>query len=376
MIQTMIKMAILGFGTVGSGVAQVLTENAPEIANGAGEEICLKYIVDIRDMPDSPFARLMVKDFSIVEHDPEVSVVVETIGGCGVALAFTRRALLAGKHVVTSNKQLVAEHGVELLSLAKENGVNYFFEASVGGGIPLLRPLFNDLSANKILSMKGILNGTTNYILSAMATNGKELDEALKEAQTRGYAELNPDSDLDGTDAVRKTCILADLAWGRELKPDLIPVEGIRNISLQDLRNAESSGGAIKLLCRLCRSDDGTIFAWVAPHFVPSDNMLAHVNGAFNALIITGNAVGDTMFYGTGAGSLPTASAVVGDVVDAVRHRINPRGLCWTNEPFSLGDPHQLPSRWYIRNGNSWSLTEPVTSAELPACEVRYRVLD
>ena len=225
MIQ-MMNMAILGFGTVGSGVAKVLTDNAAEVAAGAGEEVRLKYIVDVREMPDSPLAHLMVKDFSIVENDPEVGVVVETIGGCGVALAFTRRALQAGKHVVTSNKQLVAEHGVELLALAREKGVNYFFEASVGGGIPLLRPLFNDLSANKILAMKGILNGTTNYILTAMEQSGTELDEALKEAQHLGYAEANPDSDLDGTDAVRKICILADLAWGRELKPERVPVEG------------------------------------------------------------------------------------------------------------------------------------------------------
>ncbi|MBR3557137.1 MAG: homoserine dehydrogenase [Oscillospiraceae bacterium] len=372
----MVNMAILGFGTVGSGVAKVLTENAAEVAAGAGEEVRLKYIVDVRDMPDSPFASFMVKDFSLVEQDPEVSVVVETIGGCGVALAFTRRALAAGKHVITSNKQLVAEHGVELLALAKEKGVNYFFEASVGGGIPLLRPLFNDLSANKILSIKGIVNGTTNYILTAMEQNGKELDEALKEAQSLGYAELNPDSDLDGTDAVRKACILADLAWGRELKPDLVPVEGIRNVALQDIRNAASAGGAIKLLCRLQREEDGTVFVWVAPHFVPASSMLAHVDAAYNAVIITGNAVGDTLFYGTGAGSVPTASAVVGDVVDAVRHKASPRGIIWTDAPLTLGDPGTIPSRWYIRSGESWSITEAVTADRLPQAQVKYRVLD
>ncbi len=372
----MINMAILGFGTVGSGVAKVLTDNAAEVAAGAGEEIRLKYIVDVRDMPDSPFAPLMVKDFSIVEQDDDVSVVVETIGGCGVALAFTRRALQAGKHVVTSNKQLVAEHGVELLALAKEKGVNYFFEASVGGGIPLLRPLYGDLSANKILAIKGIVNGTTNYILTAMEQSGTELDEALKEAQSRGYAELNPDSDLDGTDAVRKACILADLAWGRELKPELVPVEGIRNVALQDIRNAASVGGAIKLLCRLLRSEDGTVFAWVAPHFVPASNMLAHVDAAYNAVIITGNAVGDTLFYGTGAGSVPTASAVMGDVVDAVRHKTSPRGISWTDAPLALGDPDALPSRWYIRRGESWSITEAMTADKLPQAQVSYRVLD
>jgi homoserine dehydrogenase len=293
-----------------------------------------------------------------------------------VALAFTRRALQAGKHVVTSNKQLIAEHGVELLALAKEKGVNYFFEASVGGGIPLLRPLYGDLSANKILEIKGILNGTTNYILTAMEQSGKELDEALKEAQTLGYAEQNPDSDLDGTDALRKTCILADLAWGRELKPELVKAEGIRGVALQDIRNAASTEGAIKLLGRLIRREDGTVFAWVAPHFVPKSSMLAHVDSAFNAVVITGNAVGDTMFYGTGAGSVPTASAVVGDVIDAVRHNHNPRGIGWSDAPLALGDPDTIPSRWYIRRGNEWSITDAMTASQLPEAQVRYRVLD
>lgn len=372
----MMNMAILGFGTVGSGVAKVLTDNAAQIAAGAGEEVRLKYIVDVRDMPDSPYADRIVKDFSIVEQDPEVGVVVETIGGCGVALDFTRRALKAGKHVVTSNKQLVAEHGVELLALAKEKGVNYFFEASVGGGIPLLRPLFNDLSANKILAMKGILNGTTNYILTAMEDKGTELDEALKEAQSLGYAELNPASDLDGTDAVRKTCILADLAWGKELKPERVKVEGIRDIALMDLRNASSAGAAIKLLCRLILGEDGLVYAWVAPHFVPGSSMLRHVDQAYNALVITGNAVGDTLFYGTGAGSVPTASAVMGDVVDAVRHKASPRGIGWSDAPLPLGDPDTLPSRWYIRSGDSWSLTEELPADRVPPCQVKYRVLD
>ncbi len=372
----MMNLAILGFGTVGSGVAKVLTENRAEIASGAGEEVRLKYIVDVRDFPGDPFSSLLVKDFSLVEQDPEVGVVVETIGGCGVALDFTRRALAAGKHVVTSNKQLVAEHGVELLALAKEKGVNYFFEASVGGGIPLLRPLFNDLSGNRILAMKGILNGTTNYILTAMEKSGVELEDALKEAQRLGYAELNPSSDLDGLDAVRKTCILADLAWGKELKPELVPVEGIRNVALQDIRNAASASGAIKLLCRILRGENGRVYAWVAPHFVPAESMLSHVDEAYNALIITGNAVGDAMFYGAGAGSLPTASAVVGDVVDAVRHKAAPRGIGWTGEALPLGDPASLPSRWYVRSGDAWHLTEVLTEAETPAAEAKYRVLD
>ena len=371
----MTEVAILGFGTVGSGVAKVLNDNPAEIASGAGDGVRLKYIVDVRDMPDSPFAPLMVKDFAVVERDPDVAVVIETIGGCGVALDFTRRALRAGKHVVTSNKQLVAEHGVELLALAKEKGVNYFFEASVGGGIPLLRPLFNDLSANKILGMKGIVNGTTNYILSSMQLNGTELETALKEAQALGYAEANPASDLDGVDAARKACILADLAWGKEVKPEQVPTEGIRDVALVDVQNAVAAGGALKLLCRLWKAEDGTPYVWVAPHFVPGSSMLCHVDQAFNAVIITGSALGDAMFYGTGAGSIPTASAVVGDVIDAVRHKTAPRGIIWTGEPVALGDPDTLPSRWYVRTGDQWSITEVMTARELNA-DVKYRVLD
>lgn len=371
----MTQAAILGFGIVGSGVAKVLSENYAEIASGAGEEVALKYIVDVRDMPDSPFASKMVKDFSIVEQDPEVEVVVETIGGCGVAYEFTRRALKAGKHVVTSNKQLVAEHGVELLALAKEHGVNYFFEASVGGGIPLLRPLFNDLSGNKILAIKGIVNGTTNYILTSMQKDGVELESALKEAQTRGYAEANPASDLDGLDAVRKACILANLAWGKEIRPELVPVQGIRDVALADVRNAQAAGGALKLIIRVLRREDGTVYIWAAPHFVPGSSMLCHVDEAFNAVIITGNALGDALFYGTGAGSVPTASAVVGDIVDAVRHKHAPRGIIWTAEPVSLGDPDTLPARWYVRSGETWSITEVCSASEVDA-EVKYRVLD
>lgn len=372
----MTEVAILGFGTVGSGVAKVLRDNAAEITAGAGGEIRLKYIVDVREMPDSPFAPLMTKDFSVVEQDPGVEIVVETIGGCGVALQFTRRALAAGKHVITSNKQLVAEHGTELLALAKEHGVNYFFEASVGGGIPLLRPLFNDLSGNKILAIKGIVNGTTNYILTAMQRSGVELGDALQEAQRLGYAEANPDSDLDGVDAARKACILADLAWGRELKPEFVKTEGIRAVAFADVQAAQEAGGALKLLCRLIRSKDGTVYAWVAPHFVPGSSMLCHVDEAFNAVIVTGNALGDALFYGTGAGSIPTASAVVGDIIDAARHKSAPRGIGWTDEALPLGDPDALPSRWFIRAGGAWSLTELCTASQLSAAEVKYRVLD
>lgn len=369
------KLAILGFGIVGSGVAQLLEDHAAQIAAGAGEEVCLKTIVTRRDRPDSPFGDRIVHDFALVEQDPEISVVVETIGGCGAALDYTRRALQAGKHVVTSNKQLIAEHGRELLTLAREKGVNCLFEASVGGGIPLLRPLEQDLAANRICRICGIVNGTTNYILSAMRSRDLELEAALCEAQALGYAEADPSSDLSGMDAVRKACILADLSWRRELKPELVQVTGIEAVALEDIRNARTLGCAIKLLARLEHREDGRLYAWVAPHFVEQSSMLCHVDGAFNAVMVTGDALGDTLFYGTGAGSIPTASAVLADVADAVRHKTSPRGIVWSGESPLLGDPAELPDRWYVRSGTEWSLVGPCTAAELPADAVHYRVL-
>lgn len=372
----MVYMAILGFGTVGSGVAKVLEQNREEIAAGAGEEVRLKYIVDVRELPGSPYAGLLTKDFSVVEQDPEVSVVVETIGGCGVALQFTRRALAAGKHVVTSNKQLVAEHGRELLALAKEKNVNYFFEASVGGGIPLLRPLISDLSGNRILAVKGIVNGTTNYILTNMREKQAELADALRKAQELGFAEADPSSDLKGLDAVRKLCILADLVWGQEVRPEAVPVEGIENVALQDIELTAGFGGKLKLICQAVKTPGSPATVWVAPHVVLPSSMLFHVDYAFNAVLVTGNALGDAMFYGTGAGSLPTASAVVGDVIDAVRHRALRRDIGWTGAPAALGDPGAVPSRWYVRKGGDWRLTGPCLQAEVADWPVKYRVLD
>ena len=378
----MINMAILGFGTVGSGVAKVLTENAAEVAAGAGEEIRLKYIVDVRDMPDSPFAPLMVKDFSIVEQDPEVGVVVETIGGCGVALAFTRRALQAGKHVVTSNKQLVAEHGVELLALAKEKGVNYFFEASVGGGIPLLRPLFNDLSANRILSMKGILNGTTNYILTQMIENGVSCADALADAQAKGFAERDPAADIEGHDACRKISILSDLCFGRQVDPESVSTEGITGVSLADVEYAHEAGYRIKLLGRALRRPDGRIHAYVAPHLLPESSLLANVKSVMNGIVVHGNAIGEAMFYGAGAGKRPTASAVAADVIDAAKHLQARKFLGWDDaEPGFVADTDELVSRWYVRLPEGAPVfTEAMSGAEVrekwPERAAAFRIMD
>ena len=346
----MVNVAILGFGVVGSGVAEVLATNGPHIDQKVDDLIRLKYILDVRDFPDSPFADKVVHDFSIIENDPEVSIVVETIGGAKVALDFTRRALMAGKSVVTSNKELVAEHGCELLRLAQEKGVSYLFEASVGGGIPIIRPLNQCLAANEIEELCGILNGTTNYILTRMIRAGLSFDAALKEAQANGYAEQDPTADIEGYDACRKICILASLAFGRHVYPRQVPTEGITGVTLADVAYAESCGKKIKLLGRAMRRADGKVCAYVAPHLVDQEDPLAGVEDVFNAITVKGNAIGDVMFYGRGAGKLPTASAVVADVIDAAKHRDEKKRMFWSEggEDVTVS-PADLESAWYIR---------------------------
>ena len=346
----MTKVAILGFGTVGSGVAEVLSKNSQGIARRSGGEIQVKYILDVRDFPDSPFKDCFVKDFSIIENDPEVDVVVETIGGAKVALEFTTRALKAGKSVVSSNKELVATHGYELLQLAKANGVSYLFEACVGGGIPILRPLTNCLAANEVEQITGILNGTTNYILTRMIKAGLTFEQALKEAQDNGYAEKDPTADVDGHDACRKICILSALACGQHVYPQQVPTQGIREVTLADVAYADSCGYKIKLLGRCLREPEGKVCAFVAPHLVSCENPLAGVEDVFNAIAVTGNAVGDVMFYGRGAGKLPTASAVVADVIDIARDPKRDRGNQWGPGSEDLVvSSDSLTSRWYVR---------------------------
>ena len=346
----MVNVAILGFGVVGSGVAEVLATNGAHIDRKVDDLLRLKYILDVRDFPDSPFADKVVHDFSVIENDPEVNIVVETIGGAKVALDFTRRALMAGKSVVTSNKELVAEHGCELLRLAQEKGVSYLFEASVGGGIPIIRPLNQCLAANEIEELCGILNGTTNYILTRMIRAGLSFDVALKEAQQNGYAEQDPTADIEGHDACRKICILASLAFGRHVYPRQVPTEGITGVTLSDVAYAESCGRKIKLLGRAMRRPDGKVCAYVAPHLVDQENPLAGVEDVFNAITVKGNAIGDVMFYGRGAGKLPTASAVVADVIDAARHRDEKKRMFWAEggEDVTVS-PADLESAWYVR---------------------------
>ena len=376
----MVNVAILGFGTVGSGVADVLTMNRRQIADRAGHEVKLKYILDVRQFPDSPYKDCFVNDFSIIENDPEVDIVVETIGGATVALDFTTRALKAGKSVVSSNKELVATHGYELLQLAVEKGVSYLFEASVGGGIPVLRPLTNCLAGNELTEVRGILNGTTNYILTRMIRAGLSFDQALKEAQDNGYAERDPSADIEGHDACRKICILAALAFGRHVYPDQVPTQGITAITLADVDYASSCGYKIKLLGRALRADDGRIYAYVAPHLVSGENPLSGVEDVFNAIAATGNAVGDVMFYGRGAGKLPTASAVVGDVVDIAKDVSNRKRNEWqAGQPDLVRPADELAFRWYVRANGSLDAARsacgeitPLARGGAPAAEIAF----
>ena len=316
----MIYIALLGFGCVGSGTAEVLTENKKLIESRLGCEYKIKYILDLRDFPDSPFGDLVVHDFNKILEDDEVSVVAEMMGGSHPAYDFTKACLEAGKSVVTSNKEVVASFGVELCEIAASHGVRYMFEASVGGGIPIIRPMMTDLASNKINSINGILNGTTNYILTAMRDDGKSFADALGEAQRLGYAEANPAADVEGKDAARKTVILGAIASGKLVSPEAISTEGITNISLCDVELAQTLGYSIKLIGH-AEERDGKLLAFVSPMAVSESNPLARIDGVFNGILVNANMVGDVMFYGPGAGKLPTASAVVADIVDVIAKR-------------------------------------------------------
>ncbi len=311
----MIKVALLGFGVVGSGCAEVLTQNKDLIRAKVGDEVEIKYILDLRDFPDSPFADRVVHDFNIIVNDPEVAIVAEMMGGSHPAYEFSKACLQAGKSVVTSNKEVVANFGTELLALAEENGVSYLFEASVGGGIPVLRSIYVDLASNRISAVNGILNGTTNYILTSMKQYGTSFADALKKAQELGYAEANPAADVEGLDAARKTAILCGLCFGKLVSPADIHTEGITAISGADVSDAAKMGYAIKLIGH-ADIKDGKITALVSPRLVPMSNPLSGISDVFNGVLLKGDMVGEVMFYGPGAGKLPTASAVVGDIID------------------------------------------------------------
>ncbi len=314
----MVNLAILGFGVVGSGTAEVLTENLALIEARIQKKLNIKYILDLRDFPDSPFSDRVVHDFNIILNDPEVTIVAEMMGGSHPAYDFSLACLEAGKSVVTSNKEVVANFGAELLSVARENNVRYMFEASVGGGIPIIRPLANDLAANRVLSIDGILNGTTNYILTQMNTTGAAFSDALCEAQAKGYAEANPAADIEGMDAARKITILMALSYGILADPNKLYTEGITKITTEDMAIAKELGYSIKLIGH-CEMIDGKACAMVSPRMIPMGNPLYTIDDVFNGILVDTDMLGATMFYGRGAGKLPTASAVVSDIIDIAK---------------------------------------------------------
>ncbi len=361
----MIRYAILGYGTVGTGVAEVMAEQTEKIAAAVGDEVVLKYILVRHDYPGDPFADKLVTDFSVIENDPEVAVVAEVIGGVGAAYDYTKRALLAGKSVVSSNKELVAVYGAELGEIARAKGVNYLFEGSVGGGIPLLRPLTQCLAANRIDEVFGILNGTTNYILTAMDEEGRSFADALKTAQELGYAEADPTADVEGIDACRKTTILADLSFGWNMDPAAIPTRGITKVASADLELARALGFTVKLLGRAVRAEGGCC-AFVEPHLVPLTHLLASVSGVMNACVVRGSAVGEVLFYGPGAGKRPTASAVAADIVDAAKHLSHRRDTDLGKPGGVLAPADTLVSRWYVRTAAELSEIEAVFPGARP----------
>ena len=327
----MVSVAIMGHGVVGSGVAEILTTHKKKLFASLGEEIYVKHILDLREFPDSPLADRFTKNFDDIINDREVRVVVEVMGGLKPAYEYVKKCLLSGKSVVTSNKELVAAHGAELLAIAKEENVNFLFEASVGGGIPIIRPMSQCLVANIVYEVAGILNGTTNFILTKMIEDGMQFEDALKLAQDLGFAERNPAADIEGHDACRKICILASLAFGKHVYPEFVHTEGITKITLDDVKYAEAYDSVIKLIGKVKRLDDGRIDIIVAPMFVPNKSQLANIDNEFNGIMVRGDCTGDVVFYGKGAGKLPTASAVVADVVDCCKHLKTRKYLFWTD---------------------------------------------
>jgi len=345
-----LKAAIMGYGVVGSGVAEVLITNAKHIESKIGQPIEISKILDLRDFDNDPLKDKFTKNFEDILNDSEIGVVAEVMGGITPAFDYVMALLKAGKSVVTSNKELVAAKGAELLKTAKEKNVNFLFEASVGGGIPVLRPLHQCLASNKIIEICGILNGTTNYILTKMINENRSLEDVLKEAQDLGYAERNPAADIEGHDACRKICILASLAFSKHVYPDSVHTEGITSITLNDVNLAQKAGYVIKLIGKAKMHSDNTLYILVAPMLIENSCPLACVSDVFNAVMVEGNAVGDVMFYGRGAGKLPTASAVVADMIDCVKHVNARKELFWQDSDNSfVSDIKEENVRMYVR---------------------------
>ena len=344
----MINIAVLGYGTVGSGVVEVLNTNSKIINKKARADINVKYVLDLRDFPGDSIQEKIVHDFDTILNDDDVQIVAEVMGGIEPAYTFVKKCLLAGKHVTTSNKALVAQHGTELLSIAQEKNINFLFEASVGGGIPIIRPLNSSITADRVEEITGILNGTTNYMLSKMFYEGANYEEVLKEAQDMGYAERNPEADVEGHDACRKIAILTSLISGRQVDFEDIYTEGITKLTVEDMQYAKSLNMTIKLLAS-SKSNDGKISAIVAPFMLSKSHPLYNVNDVFNAIYVVGNVLGPAMFYGSGAGKLPTASAVVSDIVDIAKNLNTTIMTMWESNKLVLSDKSEIPGRYFVR---------------------------
>jgi homoserine dehydrogenase len=346
----MVKIAVMGYGTVGSGVVEILSKHADNIASRAKERIGIKYILDRRDFPDSPYSGKFTKSFDTILNDPEVRIVVEVMGGLHPAFEYVKSCLENGKSVVTSNKELVAMKGAQLLKIAQKNNLNFLFEASVGGGIPIIRPISQCLAANEVIGIAGILNGTTNFILTKMIREGMSFQESLAMAQKLGYAERDPSSDVGGLDACRKICILASLAYGKHVYPDQVHTEGISKITLADVEYAASWGGVVKLIGMVRKTDSGKIQIMVCPMFLSRESQLANVDDEFNGIMVRGDSTGDVVFYGKGAGKLPTASAVVADVIDCVKHFKARKYLYWDDgSPDYVEDYREYETAMFVR---------------------------
>lgn len=344
----MVNIAVLGYGTVGSGVVEIIDTNKEIVNEKAGQEVNVKYVLDLRDFPGDPVEKVLVHDYNVILNDPEVEIVVEVMGGVEPAYTFVKSALEAGKSVCTSNKELVAKHGAELLKIAKEHSRNFLFEASVGGGIPIIRPLNQHLTADRICEITGILNGTTNYILTKMDKEGLDFDTVLKQARDLGYAERNPAADVEGFDACRKIAILASLAYGKSVDYEDVYTEGITNISDVDFKYADKMGRSIKLLGK-CKSEENGIVVSVTPRLLGPEHPLFNVSGVVNGILVRGNVVGDLVFIGSGAGKLPTASAVVSDVIDAVRHLNVTTITIWDESKLEVLDFSKSKKPFFVR---------------------------
>lgn len=372
----MINIAVMGYGTVGSGVVEVINTNGARINQRIGDELRIKYVLDLRDFPGDPIQEKIVHDFDIIVNDPEIQIVVEVMGGIEPAYTFVKKCLLAGKSVATSNKALVAKHGAELLSIAREREINFLFEASVGGGIPIIRPLNSSMTADEIEEITGILNGTTNYMMTKMFYEGSDYDDVLKEAQEKGYAERNPEADVEGYDACRKIAILSSLISGQQVDFEDIYTEGITKITKEDMMYAKAMGMTIKLLATSKRQGD-LLQAMVAPYLLRKEHPLYSVNDVFNAIFVHGNVLGDAMFYGSGAGKLPTASAVVADVVDEAKHLHRNIMTMWKSDKLELLPFEDTSKQFFVRiSGEPEALKAHVESKFGPVEIVRAEGLE